>query len=156
MGLHPKRKAFITRVFRKFDQNGDGNLDLQEFRGAYNAGGHPDVLKGLKTQEEVLYDFFKCFDSDTNPDGVISKQEFEQHYSGISAGIASDDQFIALLSSTWNLGVGHDESSHWAALTNSSDNSNNSFPSISGKRLPFVGLDVTLNTVNVCCCWFLY
>ena len=101
VGLNPKRKAFIERAFAKFDQNGDGKLSLEELKRAYQAHAHPDVQKGARTEEEVLEAFLTDFDS--NKDGFVSKQEFEQRYSGMSAGIAHDDEFIELLCLTWNL-----------------------------------------------------
>lgn len=102
-GMPPKRRAFVQRAFALFDQNGDGKLSVEEFRARFQASQHPLVLQGERAEEEVLADFIASFDDQTNPDGVISKQEFEQYYAGVSAGIDSDDFFIELLRRTWDL-----------------------------------------------------
>ncbi|KAJ9466237.1 Crustacean calcium-binding protein 23 [Diplonema papillatum] len=139
--LHPKRKAYINRVFALFDQNSDGKLSLEEFRRGFNAAGHPDYLDGSKTVDEVQQEFFRNFDDETNPDGFISKQEFEQQYSAISSRIDSDDAFVALLASTWNLDSKFGGTqSHW--------NQNPGSASLAADPKSFTGLDGSLTRMN--------
>eukprot|EP01065_Artemidia_motanka_P030965 TRINITY_DN37116_c0_g1_i1.p1 TRINITY_DN37116_c0_g1~~TRINITY_DN37116_c0_g1_i1.p1 ORF type:complete len:477 (+),score=147.11 TRINITY_DN37116_c0_g1_i1:60-1433(+) len=103
VGMPAKRRAYVQRVFQLFDQNGDGKLTVDELRGRFRAEGHPLVVQGEVTAEELLQRFVESFDDKTNPDGVISKQEFEQYYAGVSAQVDSDDYFIAMLKQTWDL-----------------------------------------------------
>ena len=103
IGLNPRRRAFVERAFQRFDQNGDGQLTADEVRAAFNASAHPDVARGIRSAEEVLAEFVLDFDCDGDPDGVISKQEFEAYYSGVSAGVANDEEFVDQMCATWGL-----------------------------------------------------
>eukprot|EP01062_Namystynia_karyoxenos_P074518 TRINITY_DN71446_c0_g1_i1.p1 TRINITY_DN71446_c0_g1~~TRINITY_DN71446_c0_g1_i1.p1 ORF type:complete len:458 (+),score=147.89 TRINITY_DN71446_c0_g1_i1:103-1476(+) len=140
-GISAKRRAYVQRAFQIFDQNGDGRLTLDEIRARFRAAGHPLVVQGERSEEEVLNDFVASFDDATNPDGIISKQEFEQYYAGVSAGIDSDEYFIALLKQTWDLGDSFGKSATKLDRTTGQETARS--PAAS-----FTGLDSTLRTIK--------
>eukprot|EP01062_Namystynia_karyoxenos_P010163 TRINITY_DN1359_c0_g2_i1.p1 TRINITY_DN1359_c0_g2~~TRINITY_DN1359_c0_g2_i1.p1 ORF type:complete len:414 (+),score=119.29 TRINITY_DN1359_c0_g2_i1:84-1325(+) len=103
-GLGPRRLAVVHRAFRKFDKDGSGVIDLADLRGTYSAEGNPLVVSGRKTAEEVMEDFLSAFDSQSNPDGRVTLEEFEAYYSGLSASIDTDAYFEAMVVAAWQLG----------------------------------------------------
>lgn len=68
------QKWDMSKVFKQFDSDGDGCLDMREFKRAFRALG---LQKRDGSKLEVDLEMFKSFD--TNGDGVVSLQEFEQN-----------------------------------------------------------------------------
>ena len=52
--MSPFRKELVKKAFNKVDVNGNGLIEADDIRQAYNAKSHPDVLKGKRTEQEVL------------------------------------------------------------------------------------------------------
>jgi len=52
-------------------------------------------LTGDWSEEEAYKNFLKAFDNPECPDGIVTREEFMDYYSGVSASI-SDDQFFDL------------------------------------------------------------
>ena len=67
----------LSKVFKKFDADGDGALSIGEFQRAFRALG---LLKRSGAKLEVDQAMFDSFD--TNGDGVVSLQEIEQNMFG--------------------------------------------------------------------------
>ena len=101
--LNKRRLDVVVRAFAKFDRDGSGSITIDDLTGLYKADQHPEVLQGRRTQAQVLHDFLKCFDSERTPDGVVTRDEFECYYAGVSANIDSDDYFEAMVIRTWDL-----------------------------------------------------
>eukprot|EP01007_Sphenomonas_quadrangularis_P002379 NODE_381_length_1567_cov_329.573781_g276_i0.p1 GENE.NODE_381_length_1567_cov_329.573781_g276_i0~~NODE_381_length_1567_cov_329.573781_g276_i0.p1 ORF type:complete len:452 (+),score=85.96 NODE_381_length_1567_cov_329.573781_g276_i0:26-1357(+) len=101
--MNSRRKAIVKRAFQRIDTNSDGFIDLRELRARYSCDRHPAVLQGLSSADEVQAEFLASFDDQTNPDGRVSREEFEAYYAGVSAAIDSDDYFVAMLKATWTL-----------------------------------------------------
>ena len=57
-----KRKNIVTLAFKKFDRDGNGTIEVDDLKGTFNAGNHPDVKMGKKTQEDVMYEFLDTFE----------------------------------------------------------------------------------------------
>lgn len=99
----------VLKAFNKIDFNGDGVLDINDIKGKYNASMHPDVKSGKKTEEEVLTEFLETFEMHHNTihgyksDGKVSKEEFVEYYTNISASIDNDAYFDLMMSNAWNL-----------------------------------------------------
>jgi hypothetical protein len=49
-------------AFKRLDKNSNGNIELDDIKGSFNAAQHPDVKMGKKTQDEVLYEFLDTFE----------------------------------------------------------------------------------------------
>jgi len=48
------------------DKNGNGEIELEDIQGTYNARFHPDVKAGKKTEDEVLMEFLETFETHHN------------------------------------------------------------------------------------------
>ena len=64
--MNDRRQSLVYLAFQRFDHDGNGTVNIEDLKGCYNAGMHPDVRSGKKTEEDVLYEFLDTF---------------EQHYS---------------------------------------------------------------------------
>eukprot|EP00760_Papus_ankaliazontas_P040136 PhM_4_TR9953/c0_g2_i1/m.9406 len=102
-GLNERRRDIVLRAFRKFDRDGSGIIDLEDLRGTYSAQNNPLVLRGEKTEDEVLTEFLNCFDDKSCPDGIVHQCEFEAYYAGLSANIDDDEYFELMIKSAWKL-----------------------------------------------------
>lgn len=102
-GLNPIRRAVVQRVFELFDKNADGSITLEALRSRYDPSNHPAVLKRQASPDTILAQFLDSFDTATNPDGLITRQEFEQYYAGVSSAVDDDDYFCAMLRACWNI-----------------------------------------------------
>eukprot|EP01063_Lacrimia_lanifica_P020906 TRINITY_DN28178_c0_g1_i1.p1 TRINITY_DN28178_c0_g1~~TRINITY_DN28178_c0_g1_i1.p1 ORF type:complete len:557 (+),score=228.60 TRINITY_DN28178_c0_g1_i1:72-1742(+) len=101
--LNPRRRAIVERAFTSLDTDESGYIDINELRAQFSAYNHPGVLKGEMSQIDVEEDFFEQFDSGTNPDGRITREEFEAFYAGVSQNIPSDDYFEMMITETFNI-----------------------------------------------------
>ena len=57
------RRNFCERAFKIMDKDKSGVLNLEDIKGVYNAKKHPDVIKGKKTEEEILGEFLDTFEA---------------------------------------------------------------------------------------------
>ncbi|XP_041042347.1 calcyphosine-like b isoform X2 [Carcharodon carcharias] len=97
------RKEIIQQAFRKLDKTGDGVITIEDLQGVYNARHHPKYQNGEWTEEQVFRIFLDSFDSPYNKDGIVTKLEFLNYYSGVSASIDNDAYFILMMRSSWRL-----------------------------------------------------
>lgn len=119
------REAVITAAFAKLDRSGDGVVMVDDLRGVYGGRAHPKVRSGQWTEEEVLRRFLDNFDS-SEKDGQVGARrtapaqttgpllrpvcpqvtlaEFQDYYSGVSASVDTDEEFVAMMTSAWRLG----------------------------------------------------
>ena len=108
--MNQKRKKLVDQAFSKLDHDKSGVVDMNEIKSLYNAKKHPDVIKGKKTEEEILTEFMETFQlhasikgkgvKDTN----ITREEFQEYYENISCSIDLDDYFELMMTNAWKLG----------------------------------------------------
>ncbi|XP_020022092.2 calcyphosin [Castor canadensis] len=96
------RKAVISAAFAKLDRSGDGVVTVDDLRGVYSGHAHPKVRSGEWTEEEALHCFLDTFDA-SNKDGQVTLAEFQDYYSGLSASVDTDEEFVAMMTSVWRL-----------------------------------------------------
>ncbi|XP_069335931.1 calcyphosin isoform X2 [Eulemur rufifrons] len=96
------REAVIAAAFTKLDRSGDGVVTVDDLRGVYSGCAHPKVRSGEWTEEEVLRRFLDNFDS-SEKDGQVTLAEFQDYYSGVSASVDTDEEFVAMVTSAWRL-----------------------------------------------------
>lgn len=72
--------------------------------------GNPDFENGLKTEDEILNTFLKTFEANAHIDGQLTKDEFIDYYSGVSASIDKDVHFGQMMRTAWGLEPRHDHS----------------------------------------------
>lgn len=96
------RKNLIMKAFSKLDKTHDGVITTEDLKGVYNVKHHPKFLNGEFSEDQCLRLFLDSFDSDQK-DGVVTKEEFLNYYSGVSASIDSDAYFDLMMRSAWKL-----------------------------------------------------
>lgn len=102
--LSQRRVAMVAKVFKMMDRDQSEVIEGNDVAQLYNAKKHPDVLKGDKTEAEVLAEFLKGFEGQRgNRDGKISWAEWQGYYRDLSASIPSDDYFITMMQSVWQV-----------------------------------------------------
>ncbi|XP_006896425.1 PREDICTED: calcyphosin isoform X2 [Elephantulus edwardii] len=69
------REAVIAAAFAKLDRSGDGVVTVEDLRGVYSGRAHPKVTLA----------------------------EFQDYYSGLSASVDTDEEFVAIVTSAWQL-----------------------------------------------------
>uniref|UniRef100_A0A673T8J3 Calcyphosin n=2 Tax=Suricata suricatta TaxID=37032 RepID=A0A673T8J3_SURSU len=109
------REAVIAAAFAKLDRSGDGVVTVDDLRGVYSGRAHPKVRSGEWTEEQVLRRFLDNFDS-SEKDGQVTLAEFQDYYSGVSASVDTDEEFVAMMTSAWQLEArrqGTKQSSAW-------------------------------------------
>lgn len=57
------RKKLVEQAFNKLDRDHNGDITIDDLRGVYNASNHPDVKSGKKTENQVLQEFLKTFET---------------------------------------------------------------------------------------------
>ena len=105
-----KRRILIQKVFNTFSKEKKNKAMISEIKNKFNASRHPDVIKGIKTENKILgefLDFLETFrEYNNNLHGFnfsMSFQEFFDFYSQISLSINDDKHFEMLLTNCWDL-----------------------------------------------------
>ena len=105
------RRNIVNNAFNKIDKGRKGVLNMNLIREGFNANGHPDVINGKKTEQEILVEFLDNFDyhfnllnQGRNPDDEeVTNQEFIDFYRYISVGIEDDNYFNKIITGVWGL-----------------------------------------------------
>jgi len=97
------RKALVNRVFASMDADGSGELTVEDMKKRYNAKNNPEVTSGRKTETQVLTEFLGTFEGEGGErgDGIVTRQEWLDYYTGISANVDNDDYFLLLICNVW-------------------------------------------------------
>ena len=108
--MNDRRRKIILQVFKIFDKNQNGVIEMDDIRENYNAKFHPDVQSGKKTEEEVLAEFLDTFEyqfsllnDGKSREGKITMEEFLEYYNNISMSIKDDEYFEEMIKSVYNL-----------------------------------------------------
>ncbi|XP_058614224.1 calcyphosine-like b isoform X4 [Onychostoma macrolepis] len=97
------RKEVVQQAFKKLDKTGDGVITIEDLRGVYNVKHHPKYRNGEWNEDQVFRKFLDSFDSPDDKDGKVTKDEFWNYYSGVSASIDNDVYFILMMKNAWKL-----------------------------------------------------
>jgi len=93
------------------DRDGSGKIEAKDVQHLYDVSQHREFIEGTKTKTEILEDFLNSFDGvQGNNDGIISKEEWFEYYTDLSVSIPSDDYFVQMMESTWNICEDEDDS----------------------------------------------
>ena len=93
--LNRNRLRLVNKAFDKIDIDNSGELDYNDICDVYNASKHPAVLEGRKTERQVLEEFLSTFEMHLSgvSDGKVTREEFIEYYTNISASIDNEDYF---------------------------------------------------------------
>ena len=101
--MSKSRKEIIAKAFHKLDKTGDGVITIEDLKGVYNARHHRKYVNGEWTEEQVFRSFLDSFDSPDDPDGKVTREEFLNYYSGVSASVDNDAYFDLMMRNAWKL-----------------------------------------------------
>eukprot|EP00743_Colponemidia_sp_Colp-15_P004488 GILK01004840.1.p1 GENE.GILK01004840.1~~GILK01004840.1.p1 ORF type:complete len:196 (-),score=29.98 GILK01004840.1:91-678(-) len=99
---NPRRQALIDRSYLNLDKNGNGYIDARDIRGQFNGRLHPKVRVGAMTEDMALKDFLSHF-SYRHGENIITREEWNDYYQAVSHSIDSDEHFLLLMKSAWQL-----------------------------------------------------
>lgn len=83
------RLDIIEKAFRKLDKTGDGKITMMDIKGNYS-------------KPEQMQQFLDTFQAGAC-DEEVTKEEFVNYYSGVSASVDNDDRFVCMLTNDWKL-----------------------------------------------------
>ena len=110
--LNPFRQKLVDQAWNIIDRDGNGQLDINDIKGRYDASKHPDVVQGKKTEAEVLGEFLETFEdhhatlTGGSHDQVVTKDEWNEYYTNVSSSIDRDDYFELMMNNAWKMGEG--------------------------------------------------
>ena len=109
--LTERRAAMVERAFNIMDRDGSGVIEAGDIAHLYDVSQHREFIEGTKTKEEILDDFLNSFDGvKGNNDGKVTKEEWYEYYTDLSVSVPSDDYFVQMMESTWNICEDEDDS----------------------------------------------
>ncbi|CAM9387633.1 unnamed protein product [Heterosigma akashiwo] len=100
-----RRAELVNLAYDRLDANGDGKVTVADLEARFDAGRHPDVLKGRKDAGAVLREFLGQWDQGER-DGLVSREEFTEYYADISCTIDDDDYWELMIRNAWHLSGG--------------------------------------------------
>ena len=110
--LNNERLNILQKAFEKLDLNKNNNVNISDIKKNFNAKNDIRILKGEKNEEEILCEFLDCFDLNFNfflnkennlENNSINFEEFANFYEYVSFLFDNDEDFIKLISNSWNL-----------------------------------------------------
>jgi len=111
--LTERRAGMVEKAFCIMDSDGSGEITVKDIAHLYDVSQHREFIEGNKTKEEILGDFLDGFDSARgDDDGVVSRAEWYDYYTDLGVSIPSDDYFVQMLESTWNICEDEDDQTY--------------------------------------------
>lgn len=94
----------VNKAFAMLDRDGSGQINIGDISGIYDVSMNPEFLEGRKSRDQILAEFLNNFDGargDNN--GVVTRQEFVDYYTDLSMSTPSDEYFVRMMESTWQV-----------------------------------------------------
>jgi Ca2+-binding EF-hand superfamily protein len=112
--LTPRRLALVDLAYSILDVDGNGIVDAAEVASAYTASKHPAVMTGSKSVQDVMAEFLDTFDVGGEVDGKVTRDEFINYYSNLSASIDNEDYFELMIRNAWHISGGQGQAANSA------------------------------------------
>jgi Ca2+-binding EF-hand superfamily protein len=100
--ISERREELIAMAFRVLDKTGDGVVTMEDVSEAYNVDFDPDVLAGRTKPDAAVSMFLSQFDT-AEKDGIVTQEEFLEHYRSVSASIPDDEYFELMIRNAWHI-----------------------------------------------------
>ncbi|CAG0883623.1 unnamed protein product [Darwinula stevensoni] len=101
--MNDARKKVVEQAFQKMDTSGDGTISVEDLRKVYNVSSHPQYQSGQMSDDQIINKFLGKFEEHGTVDGKVTKEEFLDYYSGISASIDTDIYFDLMMRNAYKL-----------------------------------------------------
>jgi len=107
--ISEERLNYCHKAFDLLDPQNNGVIDLEFLKTHYNPAGHPLVKLGIKANDEILFEFIESFDEfhhhifDCAGKGKVSRDEFIEYFTYVSACIENDEDFINMIQNVWRM-----------------------------------------------------
>ena len=98
--MNEHRKLYVVNKFAKMDSEKQGEVKVSILKEKFNPKGHPDVISGKASAEEIYKQFCYTLDiycSIRMITDTISYKQFIEYYNGISSSIFDENYFEAIL-----------------------------------------------------------
>ena len=113
--INDRRRAMVQLAFESLDTDNSGVIDQDEIMAKYDFNAHPDVKAGRKTIKEAAREFMSSWEMAANlGNGLITYDDFEDHYKGVSASIDNDDYFELMIRNAWRIAGGQGQAANTA------------------------------------------
>ena len=113
--LNENKLSCVEQAFSNLDTNENDKVPLNIIKKLFKADKHPDVLNGLKKEEEIILEFLDCFNinyeilsldskinNDINSQRIIDFEIFANFYEYVSFIYPNDKEFENIVNSSWN------------------------------------------------------
>ena len=113
--LNENKLSCVEQAFSNLDTNENDKVPLNLIKKLFKADKHPDVLNGLKKEEEIILEFLDCFNinyeilsldskinNDNNSQRIIDFEIFANFYEYVSFIYPNDKEFENIVNSSWN------------------------------------------------------
>ena len=113
--LNENKLSCVEQAFSNLDTNENDKVPLNLIKKVFKADKHPDVLNGLKKEEEIILEFLDCFNinyeilsldskinNDINSQRIIDFEIFANFYEYVSFIYPNDKEFENIVNSSWN------------------------------------------------------
>merc|ERR1719498_745452 len=94
----------IANAFTMMDKDGSGVLTVSDIAGFFDVSQNKEFIAGQKTKQQILAEFLDQFDGARgNNDGKVTKDEFYDYYRDVRQCVPSDEYFVQMMESTWQV-----------------------------------------------------
>ena len=113
--LDQNKLECVEQAFSNIDINGNDKVPINLIRKQFKANKHPDVLNGLKKEEDIFLEFLDCFninyeimnldfkiEKGINNNRFINFEIFANFYEYVSYIYPNDKEFENIVYSSWN------------------------------------------------------